>query len=64
MSISKYKMPILRFVSIPPNTLDKILEVFPTLKEPSNLKCSQGREVCFMYKDKNLKVLYMEKNNR
>jgi hypothetical protein len=46
MSISKYKMPILHFVSIPPNTLDKILEVFSTLKDPSNLKCSQGREAC------------------
>jgi hypothetical protein len=38
MSISKYKMPILCFVSIPPNILDKILEVFSNLERSLKFK--------------------------
>jgi hypothetical protein len=58
-------MPILCFVSIPPNTLDKILEVFFNLESSLKFKMLlRGGRGVFMYKDENLKALYMEKNNR
>jgi hypothetical protein len=57
-------MPIFHFVCIPPNTLDKIFGGFSNLERSLKFKMLPEEGGVFMYKDENLKVLYMEKNNR